>query len=67
MKRRGRARDGPHAHLDPAVGRTPLTAPMRVVTKTAELEELSRELAAQPFVAVDTEFMRETTYWPNCA
>lgn len=38
---------------------------MRVVTKTAELEELSRELAAQPFVAVDTEFMRETTYWPK--
>ena len=38
---------------------------MRVVTKTADLEELSRELAAQPFVAVDTEFMRETTYWPK--
>lgn len=38
---------------------------MRVVTRTAELEELSRELAAQPFVAVDTEFMRETTYWPK--
>ncbi len=38
---------------------------MRVVTKTAELEELSHELAAQPFVAVDTEFMRETTYWPK--
>jgi ribonuclease D len=38
---------------------------MRVVTKTAELEELSRELAAHPFVAVDTEFMRETTYWPK--
>jgi len=38
---------------------------MRVVTNTAELDELSRELAAQPFVAVDTEFMRETTYWPK--
>jgi ribonuclease D len=38
---------------------------MRVITKTAELEELRRELAAQPFVAVDTEFMRETTYWPK--
>ncbi|MBS0383842.1 MAG: ribonuclease D [Proteobacteria bacterium] len=38
---------------------------MRVVTKTAELEELTRELAARPFVAVDTEFMRETTYWPK--
>lgn len=38
---------------------------MRVVTKTADLTDLCRELAAQPFVAVDTEFMRETTYWPK--
>ena len=38
---------------------------MRVVTQTADLAYLSRELAAQPFVAVDTEFMRETTYWPK--
>jgi len=38
---------------------------MRVVTQTADLQELSRELAAQPFVAVDTEFMRESTYWPK--
>jgi ribonuclease D len=38
---------------------------MRVVTKTADLEALCRELAQQPFVAVDTEFMRETTYWPK--
>jgi ribonuclease D len=27
--------------------------------------ELCGELAARPFVAVDTEFMRETTYWPK--
>ncbi len=38
---------------------------MRVITKTAELEVLRRELAARDFVAVDTEFMRETTYWPK--
>jgi len=38
---------------------------MRVITKTAELDALRRELAAQDFVAVDTEFMRETTYWPK--
>ncbi len=38
---------------------------MRVITNTAELEDLRQELAAQPFVAVDTEFMRETTYWPK--
>mgnify|MGYP001430212623 CR=1 FL=1 len=38
---------------------------MRVITKTADLETLRQELAAAPFVAVDTEFMRETTYWPK--
>jgi ribonuclease D len=38
---------------------------MRVITKTADLKELCSELAAQPFIAVDTEFMRETTYWPK--
>jgi ribonuclease D len=38
---------------------------MRVITRTADLETLRRELASQPFVAVDTEFMRETTYWPK--
>jgi ribonuclease D len=38
---------------------------MRVITKTADLEALRQELAEQPFVAVDTEFMRETTYWPK--
>ncbi|HYD88374.1 MAG TPA: ribonuclease D [Vitreimonas sp.] len=38
---------------------------MRVITKTADLATLRQELASQPFVAVDTEFMRETTYWPK--
>ncbi|HET9230762.1 MAG TPA: ribonuclease D [Vitreimonas sp.] len=38
---------------------------MRLITKTAELAELCQELAAKEFVAVDTEFMRETTYWPK--
>lgn len=38
---------------------------MRLITKTADLELLCRELATQDFVAVDTEFMRETTYWPK--
>jgi ribonuclease D len=38
---------------------------MRVVTTTKELDTLGRELTAQDFVAVDTEFMRETTYWPK--
>lgn len=38
---------------------------MQVVTTTAELSAVSRAFAAQPFVAVDTEFMRETTFWPK--
>jgi ribonuclease D len=38
---------------------------MRVVTKTTDLASLCRDLAAQDYVAVDTEFMRETTYWPK--
>jgi ribonuclease D len=38
---------------------------MRLITKTAELAELCQELAAKEFAAVDTEFMRETTYWPK--
>jgi ribonuclease D len=38
---------------------------MRLITKTADLEQFCQELASQPFVAVDTEFMRETTYWPK--
>ncbi|MGQ0531882.1 MAG: ribonuclease D [Caulobacteraceae bacterium] len=38
---------------------------MRVITTTHDLAALCRELAQQPFVAVDTEFMRETTYWPK--
>jgi ribonuclease D len=38
---------------------------MRLITKTGELAALCQELAANDFVAVDTEFMRETTYWPK--
>jgi len=38
---------------------------MRLITKTVELAELCQELAAKDFAAVDTEFMRETTYWPK--
>jgi ribonuclease D len=38
---------------------------MTPITTTAELEAFSARIAAAPFVAVDTEFMRETTYWPK--
>jgi ribonuclease D len=36
-----------------------------LITKTGDLEALVSRLSTQPFVAVDTEFMRENTYWPD--
>jgi len=38
---------------------------MTLITTTAELAAFCESLAGEPFVAVDTEFMRETTYWPK--
>src|SRR5205085_6823145 len=38
---------------------------MTPITTTAELASFCEKLRGQPFVAVDTEFMRETTYWPK--
>src|ERR1700760_4082362 len=38
---------------------------MTPITTTAELETFCAQIAGAPFVAVDTEFMRETTYWPK--
>jgi ribonuclease D len=38
---------------------------MTPITTTADLAAFCERLNTQPFVAVDTEFMRETTYWPK--
>jgi len=38
---------------------------MTPITTTAELAAFCDKLKGQAFVAVDTEFMRETTYWPR--
>jgi len=35
-----------------------------LITDSAELKALCDRLAQAPFVTVDTEFMRESTYWP---
>jgi ribonuclease D len=40
-------------------------APPVLVTHTAALTALCDRLAAEPYVTVDTEFMRERTYWPE--
>jgi ribonuclease D len=38
---------------------------MEPVTATSELAETCRRLALHPFVTVDTEFLRESTYYPQ--
>jgi len=38
---------------------------MKPITSTKELAAAVRALAAHDIVTVDTEFMRETTFWPN--
>ncbi len=38
---------------------------MHVITSTSELSETCSRLAAGDFVTVDTEFMREQTFWPD--
>jgi ribonuclease D len=38
---------------------------MTPITTSAELESFCERLSTAPFIAVDTEFMRETTYWPK--
>jgi ribonuclease D len=38
---------------------------MRLVTTTPELSELCRRFSEHNFVAVDTEFIREQTFWPK--
>jgi ribonuclease D len=37
---------------------------MTLITDQQELDGLCARLAAEPYVTVDTEFMRERTYWP---
>jgi ribonuclease D len=38
---------------------------MSLLTTTDELAALCADLAREPFVAIDTEFMRDRTYWPK--
>ena len=43
---------------------TAITLPMHPITTTSELAAVCRRMASHPFVTVDTEFLRETTYYP---
>lgn len=38
---------------------------MHLITKQSELEAVVAQLARSEFVTVDTEFIRETTFWPE--
>lgn len=38
---------------------------MTTITSNEELEAFCQALSGEDFIAVDTEFMRETTYWPR--
>ncbi|MGO9025208.1 MAG: ribonuclease D [Beijerinckiaceae bacterium] len=38
---------------------------MSLITTTRELAEVCQRLAKHPYVTVDTEFLRETTFWPK--
>ena len=38
---------------------------MSLITTTESLAETCRRFAQHPFVTVDTEFLRETTFWPK--
>lgn len=42
-----------------------MASQMQFLTKTSELEALCARLSREPFVTVDTEFLRETTFWPK--
>ncbi len=37
---------------------------MPMITDTASLDAFCKSLSGTPFITVDTEFMRESTYWP---
>src|SRR3954466_2171142 len=39
--------------------------PPRLIATTAELESFCQRMQAETFITVDTEFMRERTYWPE--
>jgi len=46
------------------VARCVLFMDLKVVTSTEDLDGICRAYADAPYVTVDTEFMRERTYWP---
>jgi ribonuclease D len=54
-----------HAQRGTGGRRIRYDAPMRIITDTAALLEFTAEAGRAPYVAIDTEFMRDSTYWPK--
>ena len=57
----------PHRHLNDLEGQCYAFRPIDtngLITTTAELAAVCTRMAAASFVTVDTEFLRETTYYP---
>jgi ribonuclease D len=40
-------------------------APLELITTTQALADICRDLSQEPYITVDTEFLRETTYYPK--
>ncbi len=38
---------------------------MQIVTQTEQLETLCNRLSQHPYITIDTEFLRESTFWPK--
>ena len=54
----------PHTPLKTMLHSPEIKTSMPPITTTAELAAACNRMAAHPFVTVDTEFLRETTYYP---
>src|ERR1700735_5232258 len=63
MRRRPCARTGQSQSRRPATPNR-ATNPVSLITTTDDLAHSCQRLARSPFVTVDTEFLRETTFWP---
>src|SRR5271170_3096274 len=40
------------------------TSPPAMIASSAELAQFCRRQESSPYIAIDTEFMRDRTYWP---
>jgi ribonuclease D len=53
-----------HTHATTMLSDAKIATSMQPITTTAELAAVCWRMAPHPFITVDTEFLRETTYYP---